>query len=322
MNFWWQREAPLWTLALAPLEWVYRAGAAVDRAATHPARASVPVISVGNLTVGGAGKTPVALGLAQRLIARGRKPAVLSRGYGRRGREPLRVAPDANAADVGDEPLLLARRGLTVFVGPDRSRLARLAVEQGADVLVLDDGLQHHGLARDLDVVVADASNLFGNGHLLPRGPLREPPAALSRVRRGLLWLTRCDLPRDPRVTELPRWPTVESDYAASAPELRGKRVFLFAGIARPGSFEATVRALGAEIAGARWFRDHYFYTQYDLRTLRAEAGGALLVTTEKDLVRIPDPRDGIAAVPVDVRVLRGQVELDAALDSALGAAP
>jgi tetraacyldisaccharide 4'-kinase len=317
MNFWWERDAPLWTVALAPFEWAYRAGAAVHRASVSPLHASVPVISVGNLTAGGAGKTPVALLVAQRLIARGRRPAVLSRGYGRRGRAPQRVSPDAPAIDVGDEPLLLARRGLTVFVGVRRARLARLAVEQGADVLVLDDGLQHHGLARDLDIVVADASNPFGNGHLIPRGPLREPAAALSRVQRGLLWLTRCDLPRDPRVSQLPAWPTVESEYAAAAPELRGKRVFLFAGIARPASFEGTVRRLGAEIAGARWFRDHHLYTQYDLRELRREADGALLLTTEKDLVRI-EQREGIAAVPVEVRILRGEAAFDAALGAAL----
>lgn len=312
MRLWWEREAPLWSLSLLPLAAVYRAGAAIHRAAARPVQARVPVISVGNLTVGGAGKTPVALCIAQRLIARGRRPAVLSRGYGRKLRTPLQVSAESAVQEVGDEPLLLARRGLVVFVGPSRALLAGLAVERGADVLVLDDGLQHHALYRDLDVLVADASNPFGNGHLLPLGPLREPLSALSRVQRGLLWLTRCDLPRDPRVLRLPVWPTLESDYQTTA-DLRGKRVFLFAGIARPASFEATVRALGAEIAGSRWFRDHHFYTQYDLQALRREAGTALLLTTEKDRVRI-EQRDGIAAVTVDVRILRGEDALDAAL--------
>ena len=312
MRLWWEREAPLWSLSLLPFAAVYRAGAAIHRAAARPVQARVPVISVGNLTVGGAGKTPVALCIAQRLIARGRRPAVLSRGYGRKLRTPLQVSAESAVQDVGDEPLLLARRGLVVFVGPSRALLAGLAVERGADVLVLDDGLQHHALYRDLDVLVADASNPFGNGHLLPLGPLREPLSALSRVQRGLLWLTRCDLPRDPRVLRLPAWPTLESDYQTTA-DLRGKRVFLFAGIARPASFEATVRALGAEIAGSRWFRDHHFYTQYDLQALRRESGTALLLTTEKDRVRI-EQRDGIAAVTVDVRILRGEDALDAAL--------
>src|SRR5207237_3382790 len=154
--------------------------------------------------------------------------------------------------------------------------------------------LQHHGLARDLDVVVADASNPFGNGRLLPRGPMREPVSALRRVENGLLWLTRCDLPRDPRVAQLPAWPVLESEYAARA-DLRGKRVFLFAGIARPASFEATVRALGAEIAGVRWFRDHHRYGTHDLSSLRREAGDAPLVTTETDLVRT-ERRAGMVA--------------------------
>ena len=321
MNFWWEREAPWWSLALSPLSAAYGAGAALHRWSARPERASVPVISVGNLTVGGAGKTPVALCIAQRLAARGRTPALLSRGYGRRSRAPMLVSADASVADVGDEPLLLARRGLTVFVGPSRALLARLAVAQGADVLVLDDGLQHHALARDLDVVVADASNLVGNGRLLPRGPLREPVSALSRVQRGLLWLTRCDLPRDSRAAQLPPWPVVESEYAAApsaSAALRGQRVFLFAGIARPESFEATVRAQGpSEVVGVRWFRDHYLYSKYTLQALRREAKGALLVTTEKDLVRI-EQREGIAAVPVEVRILRGED----ALDAALGAVP
>src|SRR5258706_7952298 len=316
MSMWWDRQAPLWSAPLEIASLAYRAGSMVHRSLTHQTRASVPVISVGNLTVGGAGKTPVALFIAQRLIARGRRPAVLSRGYGRRGRAPMLVSPDSSVIDAGDEPLLMARRGLTVFVGPRRALLARRAVERGADVLVLDDGLQHHGLARDLDVVVADASNPFGNGRLLPRGPLREPLSALSRVENGLLWLTRCDLPRDPRVAQFPGWPMVESDYAASA-DLRGKRVFLFAGIARPASFEATVRALGAEIAGVRWFRDHHRYGAYDLASLRREADGALLVTTEKDLVRI-EQREGIAAVRVEVRIRAGEDRLDAALGAIL----
>jgi len=316
VSFWWDRSAPAWSVALAPIELAYRAGSALHRLTVGRAHARVPVISVGNLTVGGAGKTPVAIELGSRLAARGLRPAVLSRGYGRRTRAPMQVSPDSRVDEVGDEPLLMARRGLTVFVGPSRAQLAEMAVQRGADVLVLDDGLQHHALARDLDVVVVDASNPFGNGHLLPRGPLRELPSALRRVQRGLLWLTRCDLPRDPRVSRLPSWPAVESAYAAET-SLRGRRVFLFAGIARPASFEATVRGLGAEIAGARWFRDHHRYSGHDLAALRSEAGEATLVTTEKDLVRIDQP-EGIVAVPVEVRILRGEDALAAALGAIL----
>ena len=316
-GFWWRSEPPLWSLALTPLSAAYALGAAAHRAWARPMRASVPVISVGNLVVGGAGKTPVAAFIGARFAARGLRAAVLSRGYGRISRAPMQVSPQSSVAQVGDEPLLLARRGLTVFVGPRRALLARMAVERGAQVLILDDGLQHHALARDLDVVVVDASQPFGNGSLLPRGPLRELPSALARVPRGLLWLTRCDLPRSDRLGLLPPWPAVESMYQPRAPDLRGRQVFLFAGIARPASFEATVRALGADVAGRRWFRDHHSYSAEDLAALRSAAGDAALVTTEKDLVRIADPR-GIVPVPVEVRILRGEEALDAALGTVL----
>ena len=316
MNFWWHPDPPPWSVPLRALTPLYAAGAALHRAASRPLKVRVPVISIGNLTVGGAGKTPVTLHLAQRLAARGRKPAVLSRGFGRRSREPLEVGPEAIVEAAGDEPLLLARRGCKVFVGPRRSALAQLAIQRGADVLLLDDGLQHYGLARDLDIIVADASNPFGNGRLLPAGPLREPVAALRRVRHGLVWWTRCELPRDPRTAELRAFPAVESAYDANA-ELRGKRVFLFAGIARPDGFARTVRALGGEIAGARWFRDHHLFTARELAQLHRLAAGALLVTTEKDLVRIADPA-GVAAVRIDVRILSGTDVLDKALEAIL----
>jgi tetraacyldisaccharide 4'-kinase len=314
-------------LLLAPLSLLYGAAADAHRALTRPVRAAVPVISVGNLVAGGAGKTPVTLWLAQRLLERGRRPAVLSRGYGRRGKADLEVLTDTPALLAGDEPALLKRRcpESLVFVGSRRARLAALAAARGADVLLLDDGLQHHALARDLDIVVIDASNAFGNGHRLPWGPLRDSPALLSRLPRALVWLTRCDLPRDPRA---PRG-DVESVFEPGevrldgAPlDLRGKRVFLFAGVARPESFVATVRSLGAIIEGERWFPDHSRYSSADLAALRSTSA-SLLVTTEKDLVRIDPPllagAPPIVAVPVSLRVGRGEPAIDAALDAVLG---
>jgi tetraacyldisaccharide 4'-kinase len=316
VKWWWQDRPPLWTLPLAPLSLLYGLGSRLHRASVVPAKASVPVISVGNLTAGGAGKTPVTLFLALRLRARGRKPAILSRGYGRDSREPLRVTPGTQVRLCGDEPLLLARQGLDVWVGPRRAQLAGLAAAAGADVLLLDDGLQHHALARDLDVIVADAGSPLGNGALLPRGPLRELPSALSRVRRGLIWLTRCDLPRGPLPARLGGFPLVESFYEPHG-ELRGKRVFLFAGIARPASFEASARALGAVVTGARWFGDHHWYSDAELAELRLRAAGSLLVTTEKDLVRIARPA-GIAALPIELRLKSGEAALEAALAGVL----
>ena len=320
MNFWWEADAPLWTVLLAPAEAVYALGAALHRRSVRPLKARVPVISVGNLVVGGAGKTPVTLALALRLAARGRRPLVLSRGYGRASSEPRFVNADSRAAEVGDEPLMLARHGVRVQVGPRRAELALAASD--ADVVLLDDGLQHHALERDLDVIVADASNPFGNGHLLPRGPLRERVASLRRVKRGLLWLTRCDLPRDPRVADLLQLGfhgPVESSFAPSGSvELRGKRVFLFAGVARPESFRALAQSLGADVAGVRWFRDHHAFSAAELSQLRrsADAAGAdLLLTTEKDFVRI-DPAFAarIACLPVELRITAGEAALDQVL--------
>jgi tetraacyldisaccharide 4'-kinase len=329
--FWWRTDEPawaeaaLWPLSVASL--AYRGGAALARRSVRPVRAGAPVISIGNLVVGGAGKTPVALELAERLLRRGKQPALLSRGYGRRARRPVEVSEQTPFALAGDEPLLLKRRcpRLRVLVGPRRAVLASQAVARGADVLLLDDGLQHHQLERDLDVVVMDASNPLGNGRLLPRGPLREPLDALRRVRRGLLWLTRCDLPR----AELPRLPLagpVESAFAAREPQpIAGRAAFLFAGLARPASFEALVRARGARVVGNRWFGDHHRYSARDLLQVRraAELAGAeLLVTTEKDSMRLaPSDLPGpppVAVVPVDLRVLAGEAALEAALDEVL----
>ena len=331
-GFWWRRDEPawaevaLWPLSLASL--AYRGGAALSRGSIRPVRAGAPVISVGNLVVGGAGKTPVALELAERLLRRGKQPALLSRGYGRRARHPLEVLERTPCDLAGDEPLLLKRRcpRLRVLVGPRRALLASQAVARGADVLLLDDGLQHHELERDLDVVVMDASNPVGNGRLLPRGPLREPLDSLGRVRRGLLWLTRCDLPRAAELPRLPLSGPVESAFVArDAQPLDGKAAFLFAGLARPPSFDALVRARGAKVLGSRWFGDHHAYSSRDLQQLRraAELAGAeVLVTTEKDAVRLrPSDLTGpppVVSVPVDLRILAGEGALEAALDEVL----
>jgi len=331
ISFWWRRDEPVWTEAvLWPLSlasFAYRAAAAAARKSATPIRAGAPLISVGNLVVGGAGKTPVVLELAEQLLRRGKQPAVLSRGYGRRARAPVEVTEQTPCSLAGDEPLLLKRRcpRLRVLVGPRRALLASQAVARGADVLLLDDGLQHHELERDLDVVVMDASNPLGNGRILPRGPLREPLESLRRVRRGLLWLTRCDLPRASELPRLPLAGPVESAFVPREAQLAGAAVFLFAGLAYTVSFEALVRGLGARVVGVRWFPDHHLYSARDLRQLRREAalaGAELLVTTEKDLMRLA-PADltgppAIVAVPVDLRITGGEQALQAALDEVL----
>ena len=339
--------APLWLA-----EGLFRAGAAArgalyDAGVLPSARAGVPVVSVGNLAVGGAGKTPVALAIAGRLIGAGRKPAVLSRGYGST-RTDDRVVADGehvllDAAGGGDEPVLLARRlpGLRVLCGPDRARLAVQAVALGADVLLLDDGFQHRRLGRDLDVVVLDASNPWGNGHCLPFGPNREPRSALRRA--GLVWLTHADRAssaglealRDLSARETGRAP-VESRHAPRdltdgrlerlfpLAELAGRRVGLLTGVARPDSVRRTVEALGAEVVATFEFPDHQRFTEGMVRDAveaAGRAGAGLLVTTEKDAVRLPEGVAGderIRTLRIDAEVVRGGDVLDAALGAVL----
>ncbi len=285
------RPTPL-ARTLAPLGWLFDAAGRLRRAAVRPRPAGVPVICVGNLTLGGAGKTPVALSLADRLIAAGRRPHVLTRGYGGRLRGPARVCPATHgAADVGDEALLLAAVA-PVWVAADRVAGARAATAAGADLLILDDGFQNPSLAKDLSLVVIDSGVGFGNRRVFPSGPLRET------VGRGL---ARADAvvvlgPPEAPLVDLDsfRRPVLRADLRPDSDEserLAGRRVLAFAGIGRPEKFFRTLRDLGADLAATRAFADHHPYSWNDLDDLRTAAAGldARLATTEKDWVRLPE---------------------------------
>lgn len=314
---------------LAPLSWCYGLGALAARRLRGarfraPTRLSCRVVSVGNLVVGGSGKTPAAAWIAAQLRARGHKVALASRGYGRRGRDRVTVVSDgrfvmATADEAGDEPLLLAAHapGVPVLVGPDRRIVGLRAIAAfGIDVLVLDDGLQHHRLARDVEVVAFDGSGL-GNGHLLPRGPLREPLSAL-RDADALLVVDGPLAEEDTRtvaaVATLARWFSARRRPVSLRPlaggaavppaQLAGQRVGLLCGIARPASLRRTVEALGATVVAERSFPDHHVYRERDLRDL---SGARLWITTEKDALKIL-PR---WAHGVDVRVLVAGLEVD-----------
>jgi tetraacyldisaccharide 4'-kinase len=275
------------------------------------AAADVPVICIGNFTVGGAGKTPAALALARMLAAAGHKPFFLTRGYGGRLAGPVRVDASAHSAsDVGDEPLLLARAFPTI-VARDRPAGARLAAQDGASVVVMDDGLQNPSLAKDLTFAVIDGATGVGNGLCFPAGPLRAPLAVQwPRVDAVIVVGDGASAAairgeRQAR-SKLVLRARLEPDSDAAA-HLRGRRVLAFAGIGRPDKFFATLKECGAMIVAEKPFADHHPYRGDEIRAIVAEANANDLdvVTTEKDFVRIaglPDAASltaNIGALPV-----------------------
>jgi tetraacyldisaccharide 4'-kinase len=297
----WMRDGILPRL-LSPASAVYAAAAA--RRLRRPGwRAPVPVLCCGAATVGGAGKTPLALDLGARLLRAGRCVAFVSRGYGRRGTVPRRVHPGQDSAEaVGDEPLLLAALAPT-YVAADRAAAARLAVAEGADGLVMDDGLQNPGLEKTLSLLAVDHAVGFGNGRVLPAGPLREPVARAARRCQAAVLI---GMDRTAPLRGLPD--DLPILYAALLPQplpvLQEQSVFAFAGIARPQKFLASARQAGARIAGWRGFPDHHAYRPSELRRLAATAAasGSILLTTAKDAVRLPpDFAAGVTVLRVDL---------------------
>jgi tetraacyldisaccharide 4'-kinase len=307
-RFWMKPRPTLLARLLQPTGWAY-GRATAQRMRGQGERVGAPTICVGNFTVGGAGKTPTAVALARMLIGDGRRVAFLSRGYGGAERaEPLLVGADThNATEVGDEPLLLAKLA-QCWVGTDRVRSARSAVEAGADTLVLDDGLQNPGLIKDLSFAVVDGESGFGNGLCVPAGPLRAPVSSQLPFVQALIVLGGDDAAVS-RIAALARGKPViraslEPDALAAAP-LIGREVFAFAGIARPEKFYATLRRVGAQIVATRDFADHHPYTQREVDALIEESRGrgALLATTEKDLVRLSARQArSVVALPVTLR--------------------
>jgi tetraacyldisaccharide 4'-kinase len=252
-------------------------------------RAPVPVICCGNVSVGGAGKTTLALDLAARIAARGVRVHCLLRGYGGQARGVRRVQVGDAAAEVGDEALLLAEAAPT-WIGADRAASARAATAAGAEALVMDDGLQNATLHKNISLLVVDGGYGFGNGRVLPAGPLREPVAAgAARCRAAVL--IGADQAGAARALP-PALPVLRAHLvpAADSAHIAGRRLVAFAGIGRPEKFFASVDAAGGIVVARRPFPDHHPYSDAELAELIAEAErlDALPVTTAKDAVRIP----------------------------------
>lgn len=281
-----------------------------------------PVVSVGNITTGGTGKTPVVRWLTEHLVDRGLQPAILLRGYG------------AQAGAAGDEQLMLdhllndaGRRAIPIHALPNRLIAAQAALREDAeiDVFILDDGFQHRRVRRDFDLVLIDASNPFGYGHVLPRGLMREPISGLSRA--DAIVITHADAVAKEKLDQLERQirryhfsailyranhvlaglrasPASESD--GSLDDLRKRRLFAFCGIGNPQGFQAQLQSIGGKIAGYQWFVDHHDYSEKDIIDLKhkALAGGAeMMVTTEKDWVKIRNFPAAVNSEPPIARV-------------------
>lgn len=346
---WHGRASPVVRAGLSAAAAVYRAALTARSASYRIGFLStrglpVPVISVGNVTVGGSGKTPLTEVVVLALREMGARPAIISRGYGRRTRGVRIVADDGGlklgARDGGDEPVLLAERlpGVPIVVGESRYDAGAVAVGTcGAGALVLDDGFQHMTLTKDLEILVVAGSGPWGNGRLFPRGSLREPLSALKRAdlvvvtnpptatsmseiahtlrRRGSAATTLSGVYRP---TSLRRGDHLRPE----APDaLRGRKVLLLAGLAGPAGFVATAQSLGAEVAGLAEFPDHHWYTPGDLAGVAArvrETGAEAVLTTEKDWIRLRGmPRGEVPYWVLSVRLDMGADSV--ALGEALG---
>nr|Q07T97.1 RecName: Full=Tetraacyldisaccharide 4'-kinase; AltName: Full=Lipid A 4'-kinase [Rhodopseudomonas palustris BisA53] len=305
-EFW--RRRSLLSLLLMPLAALY--GAIAASRMRKPGRSiAVPVICVGNYHGGGAGKTPTTLTLVALLRELDETPVVLSRGYGGSLNGPVEVDPDRHsAAEVGDEPLMMAR-SVPVVVAKDRVAGATLAMSRRASVIVMDDGFQNPALAKDVSLIVIDARRGIGNGRVIPSGPLRAP-LPLQCERTDALLIIGAGSAADPVAARLKSKgvPTLRGHLApdpACVEALRGRAVLAFAGIGDPERFFATLRASGIEVAAERPFPDHHPYSGDDVAALldRARRDGLTLVTTEKDLARLGDQPQlaeaGLTALPV-----------------------
>jgi tetraacyldisaccharide 4'-kinase len=294
-KIWYRNQPPpAWLL---PLAWLYGAVAAgvAARCRAAAVRLPVPVIVVGNISVGGTGKTPFVLWLVQRLSERGWRPGVVSRGYGGRAPSyPLRVTSATDPAHCGDEPALIARgAGVPVAVAPDRAAAARLLIDGGeADIIVADDGLQHYRLARDLEICVVDGSRGLGNGALLPAGPLREPAKRMQRVDlvvvNGGQWRVGgkrggAGVPQIAMQLDTPAAVALADGSRRRLGDFAGRSVHAVAGIGHPQRFFAALSAAGLQVT-PHAFPDHHRFTEAEL-----EFGDGLpVLMTEKDAVKCP----------------------------------
>lgn len=293
VNAWYTKA--WWLKFLLPVAWIFQVLAALRRARLQAVRKSlpVPVIVIGNITVGGTGKTPAAIALVRGLQAAGCRPGIISRGFGARPPVfPYRVSLEDSSAVVGDEPLVLLRNvDCPVVLDPRRRRAAKwIAGNTDCDVIVSDDGLQHYWLSRDVEILMIDGERGLGNGYCLPAGPLREPPSRIQSVdhvvingedRHGLSMQIPSGKLSHMRMEPL-HWVNVQSGARRSLEEMRDRSVYAIAGIGNPDRFFGLLQSLGYDDVRMRAFPDHHRYSLADLTV----TDGRTLVMTEKDAVK------------------------------------
>ena len=267
----------------------------------------IPVICVGNIIIGGSGKTPVTQALQILLRELGYKPHVVSRGYGGKSKGPVYVSSSSSHKQVGDEPILLSKTG-PVLISKNRKKGVYKAWETGADLVLLDDGLQNASIAKDLSLVVVDSRILFGNQRLIPLGPLREPiTSGLSRHDAIILIDHDTNTTSQPINFKFP--PGIPVIKAMVKPSItssnwKGQKVFAFSGIAHPEKFLVTLHNFGCEIVNSHFFSDHHSFNCHEIKELevKAKSLNAKLVTTEKDYIRIPSSKkNNIDYIPIHI---------------------
>ena len=312
--FWWKKPG-LAAWLLYPVSCAYAAAARRGLATAPRERLDIPVLCVGNLTVGGSGKTPVAIALAREALRMGHQPGILSRGHGGSVGKPHIVDPHHDVArHVGDEPLILAREA-PVVVTPDRAAGARLLAAEGCDFIIMDDGFQSARIHIDYALLVVDARRGIGNGHVVPGGPLRATMVDQMRYADGVLKLGEGE-GADTALRQAARAGRAFFEahvVPRRCPPIEGRRCLAYAGIGDPDKFFDTVAALGGDVVAERRFGDHRFYSEFDAQDLlqTADAQGLELVTTAKDAARLDH---GTGALDT-LRQRSHVVEIDVAFD-------
>jgi len=306
-EFWYSQQGSLRSLLLAPAGWVYGLASAIRQDRADPWQAPIPVICIGNLVAGGQGKTPAALSIGKALKAAGKEVHFLSRGYGGSLEGPLQVEPNHHtASEVGDEPLLLAETA-PAWISVDRQAGIEAAYTRGAEIIVMDDGFQNPLVKKDLSIIVIDGETGFGNGRLIPAGPLREGVTVGLARAQAVVIIGEDRFNLKDALSDIAKGfahNPIETFAARLKPDAnaltyKDKKVFAFAGIGRPKKFFNTVLEIECDLVGAKTFEDHHPYTEKEISSLleTAKKGGAILVTTAKDHVRLPAPQKKDVAI-------------------------